>query len=180
MFTKMELNIPAGVEITLERAKIIVKGPKGQAVREFPKDVEIKKVGTKLEVSTKGKTAAARALLGTFIAHIKNMLAGVQNPYVYKLKIASIHFPITVVIENKMLTVKNFLGEKRARRAKIPENVTVKVQGDFITVESADIEIAGMTATRIEQATRISGRDRRTFLDGIYLVEKAGIPVTAD
>lgn len=175
-----ELNIPAGIEVTLERARIIVKGPKGQAAREFPKDVELTKGAGKIEISTKGKTATARALEGTFVAHIKNMLAGVQNPYVYKLKIASIHFPITVVIENKVLTVKNFLGEKRARRAKIPENVTVKVQGDFITVESADIELAGMTSTRIEQATRVSGRDRRTFLDGIYLVEKAGEPVTAD
>lgn len=129
LFTKMELTIPNGVEVTLEKARMIVKGPKGQIAREFPKDIEIKKEGGKIEVSTKQKTAAARALVGTYTAHMKNMLAGVQTPYVYKLKIASVHFPITVTIENGVLLAKNFLGEKRPRRAKIPENVAVKVQG---------------------------------------------------
>jgi len=176
----MEIPIPAGVEVKIEPANIIVKGPKGQVVRTFPKDVEIKKVDSKIEVSTKYKTAAARALVGTFVAHIKNMFTGVQNPFVYKLKIASIHFPITVTIQNGMILVSNFLGEKRARRAKIPAGAVVKIEGDFITVESPDVEIAGMTATRIELATRVRSRDRRTFLDGIYVIEKAGVPVSAE
>lgn len=175
-----ELSIPAGIEVTIEKAQIIVKGTKGQVVKTFPKGVEIKKTDSKIDISTKLKTAKARALVGTFTAHIKNMFAGVQTPHVYKLKIASIHFPITVVIQNNELLVQNFLGEKRPRKAKIPAGATVKVQGDIITVESPDIEIAGMAATRIEQATRIRSRDRRTFLDGIYMIEKAGEPVTAD
>ena len=180
MFTKMEITIPAGIEVTVERARITVKGPKGQSERAFAKNVDIKKVDGKIEVSTKDETAKSRAIVGTFIAHIKNMFAGVQSPFVYKLKIASIHFPITVTIENGSLLVKNFLGEKRPRRAKIPANAIVKIQGDYVTVESSDLEIAGMAASRIEQATRVRGRDRRTFLDGIYMVEKAGVPVTAD
>ena len=176
----MELNIPAGIEVKVEPAQISVKGPKGQVAREYPKDVEIKKTDNKIEVLTKEKTAAARALVGTFVAHIKNMFIGVQTPFTYKLKVASIHFPITVVIQNDILSVQNFLGEKRPRRVKIPAGATVKVQGEFITVESPDIEVAGITATKIEQATRVRSRDRRTFLDGIYMIEKAGEPISAE
>lgn len=177
---ELTVDIPAGIEVTIDRAHFTVKGPKGQVVREFPKHVIIKKVENKIEISTKETTADARALVGTFTAHLKNMFAGVVTPYLYKLKVASIHFPITVTIENGILLVKNFLGEKRARRAEIPAGVIAKVQGEYITIESVDIELAGMTATRIERATRITGRDRRSFLDGIYLVEKAGVAVTAD
>jgi len=176
----MELLIPAGIEVTVEVAKIAVKGPKGQVTREFPKYITIKKTDRKLEITTNDKTASTRALAGAFAAHVKNMFAGVQTPFVYKLKVASIHFPITVVIQNNEVVVQNFLGEKRPRKAKIPAGATVKVQDDIITVESSDIELAGMVATRIEQATRVSARDRRTFLDGIYVIEKNGQAVTAE
>ena len=54
------------------------------------------------------------------------------------------------------------------------------VQGELITVESPDIEIAGMVATKIEQSTRVRKRDRRTFLDGIFMIEKCGQPITAE
>lgn len=176
----MELIIPDGIEVTVNYGEIIVKGQEGTIVRKFPKDVQIKKDGSKLEITVKGKTANARALTGTFVAHIKNMFAGAKSPYMYKLKVVSVHFPITVTIQNNELLVTNFFGEKRPRKVKLPADVKVTIQGEFITVESPDIERAGMVATKIEQSTKISARDRRTFLDGIYMIEKAGVPVTAD
>ena len=41
-------------------------------------------------------------------------------------------------------------------------------------IEPADIELVGMTATRMEQLTRVTKRDRRVFQDGIFITEKAG------
>ena len=123
-------------------------------------------------------TAKYKALEGAFRAHILNMFKGVQEPFVYKLKITYVHFPMTVKLEGKTFTVKNFLGSKRDKIAKLPEGVVVKIDGDIITVSSPDIELAGKTITLIEQTTRISNRDRRVFLDGIYLIERDGKPVT--
>jgi len=34
-----------------------------------------------------------------------------------------------------------------------------------------------MIAARIEQASKVRGKDRRVFQDGIYIVEKAGEPI---
>ena len=54
----------------------------------------------------------------------------------------------------------------------------MKVKGQEIIVEGIDKEATGQTAANIEQATRITKWDRRVFQDGIYIVEKAGKPIT--
>jgi len=171
------VEIPQAMSIHIEQGKITVKGPKGQVSRDFPRDIEIKTVDNKVQISAKMVNALTRALVGTFSAHIKNMFGGVQTPYIYKLKTCSTHFPMTATVSGSEFSVTNFLGEKRPRKVSIPQNVTVKVDGEIITVESLDIELAGKTATRIEQATRVSAKDRRVFQDGIYITEKAGKPV---
>ena len=51
------------------------------------------------------------------------------------------------------------------------------IKGDIIIVEGIDKELAGQTAARIEQSTRITNKDRRVFQDGCYITDKAGIPI---
>ena len=79
-----------------------------------------------------------------------------------------------VEIDNatKQFVVKNFLGERIPRKAKILPGVDVKVQGDFITVQSISKDAAGQTAANIETMMKVRGKDRRIFQDGIYIIEK--------
>ena len=69
---------------------------------------------------------------------------------------------------------KSFLGETTQRIANIVEGVNVDIKGSEITISSPDIEAAGQTATNIETATRLTGRDRRIFQDGIFITNKHG------
>jgi len=172
------IKVPEGIEVRIEVDKVIVKGPKGELSRVFPtKNLKIEKKDNQIIISALQDGARARAFTGTYQAHIRNMIAGVQEPYVYKLKVASSHFPINVKLAGQELQISNFLGEKRAKKVKILPNVNVKVEGDIITVESIDKELAGKTASNIEQATKISARDRRIFQDGIFMIEKSGKPI---
>lgn len=173
MSTDKSFSVPKNVAVKIEQGKVIVKGPKAELQREFPsKVIEAVISNEKIEVKPKNKTAFARMLAGTYTSHIKNMVAGVQNHFIYTLKIVFTHFPITVAISGTELQVQNFLGEKKARKVTIPSGVKVSVQNDLIKIESADLELAGKTATLIETATRITGRDRRVFQDGIYITQK--------
>jgi len=168
-----DIAVPQGVEVKIEKDILRVKGPKGEVARPFPhKSVEVKAESNKVIISPKDKSSQTKTLVGTFNSHIKNMIAGVQNPYVYKLKVAFTHFPITVSSSASEFSVQNFLGEKKPRKVRLPQGVKVSVQGDRITVESADIELAGKVATLLEHSTKVSNKDRRIFQDGIYLVEK--------
>nr|AJS11822.1 50S ribosomal protein L6P [uncultured archaeon] len=108
----------------------------------------------------------------SMIAHIKNLFAGLQNVFVYKLESCNVHFPMTLKLESGKVVINNFLGEKVPREAKILPGVEVKINGPQITVSSNYREAAGQTAANLEKATKLRGRDRRIFQDGIYITEK--------
>jgi large subunit ribosomal protein L6 len=110
----------------------------------------------------------------TFKSHLNNLIKGVLNSYTYTLKICSGHFPMNVSVSNNKVIIKNFFAEKIPREAKILPNVEVKINGDIVTVKSVDKDLAGQTAGNIEQACRIVNRDRRVFMDGIYITHKSG------
>lgn len=171
-------EIQKGITVTIETLTYTVKGPKGEVTRTRPPlSVNMTLEGnTMLLKSVKAGKREKKHLYST-LAHLKNMLNGVQQPYIYVLKICSGHFPMNVSISGNQFIVKNFLGEKQPRTMTIKQGSKVTIQGDKITIESPDKEKAGQTASEIELLTRISKRDPRIFQDGIYLIEKAGEPI---
>ena len=172
---EIKIKVPEEIEIKLDSGLLGDKGPKGESDRNF-KDPRIEislKEGMVILRAEKATKREAK-MLRTFEAHIKNMFKGAKEGHLYKLKICSSHFPMTVKADGKEFSVKNFLGEKIPRTVKLRENVKVKVEGEIVTIESADKESAGQTASDIEELTKRSGFDRRIFQDGIWLISKNG------
>ncbi|AFL94818.1 50S ribosomal protein L6 [Thermococcus cleftensis] len=177
-WVREEVEIPEGVEVTVENNVVKVRGPKGELERElrYP-GVQIFTEDGKVVVFKEFPRKRDIAIARTFKAHIANMIRGVTEGFTYKLKVVYSHFPMTVKVQGDEVVIENFLGEKNPRRAKILPGVTVKVRGQEVIVEGIDKEAVGQTAANIEQATRITKWDRRVFQDGIYIVEKAGKPI---
>lgn len=168
-----EIGIPEGVEVKVEGNRVEVSGPKGRVVRTFNlRDLELRKEGGKIVISSPYSKRKVRAMAGTVKAHLRNAFKGVTQGFVYKLKIVYSHFPITVKVEGDRVTIHNLLGEKVPRVAKIVGGAQVEVVGDEILVRGVDREEVGQTALNIEQATRVRGRDPRVFQDGCYLFER--------
>jgi len=172
------LAIPDGITVTLDKAVLTVKGPKGEIKRNVPiQEVKITIQAKEFKITAQKATKKEKTHLYSTLAHTKNMIKGVQKPYVYTLKICSGHFPINVSATGGKFIVKNFLGEKYPRTMPIKQGATITIQGDKIIVESPDKELAGQVASDIELLTFISKRDQRIFQDGIYVIEKAGEPL---
>ncbi len=112
------------------------------------------------------------SLVGTIESHIKNMITGVTKGFTYKMKIVYSHFPITVKVQDRAVMVENFTGERRPRKAKILGDVKVKVETDDIIVQGANLEDVSQTAANVERMTRVTNKDPRVFLDGIYVYER--------
>jgi large subunit ribosomal protein L6 len=171
----LKIEVPEGVMVKLDKNILTVKGPKGELSRKFTsKKIKIDCKGNAVELTAHKATKREKMLAGTFESHIKNMIKGVKEPYVYELKICSSHFPMTAEIKQNVLYVNNLLGESLPRTMTIRKGVTVTVNGAIIKVESLDIELAGMTASAIEELCKIRDKDRRVFQDGVYIISKAG------
>ena len=178
---ELGVTIPEKVTVTVEGKTVKVKGPNGELSRSFN---DFPTLGMKIEnnevlLSIKDANKKEKTHIGTAEAHIANMMIGAVSNHVYKLKICASHFPMTATVSGDTFTVKNFLGEKIPRVTKIEHGVSVKVEGQEITVQGADIEKTGIVAARIEQLTRIVKRDIRIFQDGIYMTKKPKKEISA-
>ncbi len=174
MFEKV-VEIPEGVEVEIDGYSVKVRGKLGEVNKTFKvwrKDVKIEKIDNKIRVYSESERRKTKAMVGTVAAHIRNMIIGVTKGYTYKLKIIYSHFPVTVKVDGNKVYIQNFLGEKKPRVATIAENTKVEVKGSDVIVTGIDKDNVGKTASNIEQACRIVGKDRRRFIDGIYLYSK--------
>jgi len=171
-----EIEIPSGIEVKIEDEEIIMKKDSDELKRKLNLFVDVKVEGGKVVLSVKGATKKENKIFWTMEAHINNMIQGLSEGFKYKLQVASVHFPISVSVdeEKNELVVKNFLGEKTDRRIKLIPGADVKVDKDMIEIESVDKELAGQCAANIEKGARVKGKDRRIYQDGIYITEKPG------
>ncbi len=172
---KEEIIIPDNVEITLESDNLTVKGEKGSISRIFsyPK-IDLKIESNVIKIHCKNPRKKEKALMGTFVAHINNMIKGVTEEFEYKMKTVFSHFPIKTSVEGNEFVIQNFLGERSPRKAKILEGVTVEAKGDDVTARGVDKEKVGQTVANIERATKVKKRDIRVFQDGVYRISRGG------
>jgi large subunit ribosomal protein L6 len=167
------IQVPDGVEVTIEGRKATVKGAKGALTRDFSYvPISIEGNGKTVRVWAEWPRKKEASLVGTIYSHIQNMITGVEKGFSYKLKIVFSHFPMSVKVQGKTVVIENFTGERRARRVKIIGDVKVKVQSEDIVVEGINLEDVSQTAANIEQATKVKKKDPRVFLDGIYVYER--------
>jgi large subunit ribosomal protein L9e len=122
------------------------------------------------------------ACIRTVCSHMENMITGVTQGFLYKMRFVYAHFPINVNYDEKKHTVevRNFLGEKRVRRIVLPAEVTFTRSADVkdqIELVANDIIKVSTACSEIRGSTRVKNKDIRKFLDGIYVSEKGPIPV---
>ena len=167
------VGIPENVQLTLEGRKITVQGPKGKLVKDFTHTkLNMIKDGNILRLSIENPRRTEAALVGTISAHVNNMIKGVSQGFVYKMKIVFVHFPTAVKVVEKEVHIENFIGERKARIAPILGNTKVTVKQDDVIIEGIDIDEVSQTAANIQTRTRIRNKDLRKFLDGIYVYSK--------
>jgi len=170
------MEIPQGVQLAVDGRRVKVTGPKGVLEEDFSHlPVHFAAEGGPLRVYSPWARKREVALVGTALAHVRNMIRGVTKGYTYKLKIVYAHFPVTVKVheKEKNLTIENFTGEKTPRVIRIVGAAKVKVVGDDVYVQGNDLGDVSQTAANIQTGTKIRDKDQRVFLDGIYIFEKA-------
>ncbi len=171
----VEIDIPEGVNVSLSGNEFEVSGKEGSIKRSFNMGrLEFKISQSKIIIGNKFSTKTEKRMMNTIASHLKNMISGVQEKWEYELKVCYGHFPFTVKQNGKEIIIKNFLGEKVERKVNPVDGVDVSIEKDIIKLRSTDKEKAGQYAANFEFATKIKGRDKRIFQDGVYIIKKCG------
>jgi len=173
----MELttDLPEGFTAEYEDGIITVEADGQEVSRKLEHamiDLEVE--DGEIVFSTDKTQKDIRSIVKTFQSHVNNMIEGIQNEHVYKMKGVYAHFPMTVKKENNKVVIENFMGERKPREIEIMEGVEVSIDGEDLELRGPDKQAVGQTAGRIEQACKKGNRDPRTFQDGVYITSKGG------
>jgi len=147
---KQALNIPAGTEVSIAEGVLTVKGKGGTLTRPVSSQVTITVEGTEVKVVAANSSKLANALWGTFSSHIKNMIEGVNTPFVKELVVEGIGFK--VALNGKTLNLK--VGYSHDVNFEVPEGVTVEVEKTNIKIISPDKELVGQFAAEIRASKK--------------------------
>ncbi|MCL4140518.1 UNVERIFIED_CONTAM: hypothetical protein GTU68_052785 [Idotea baltica] len=86
------VEIPAGVEVSLNGSEVSIKGTKGTLSRTIHSNVEVKQEGTTLMSSAKNTAKQSVALAGTTRALLNNMVVGVSQGFEKKLTLIGVGY----------------------------------------------------------------------------------------
>jgi large subunit ribosomal protein L6 len=173
---KQPVILPAGVTATLEKGVFTMKGPKGSISRQFTEDVTVTVSGNEITLAPGRDSDFARALWGTYAAHIHNMLLGVTEGFTKKLEIEGVGYRAEIKGSSIALSV----GFSHQVLLPIPDGVTAVVEKNVITVSGIDKDVVGQFAANIRATKKpepYKGKGIR--YQGEYILRKQGKRATA-
>jgi large subunit ribosomal protein L6 len=142
---KQQLEVPANTTVDFTGGVFTVKGPLGTLSKVFTDTITINIENNVVTFAPKKDDPFSRALWGTYASHVKNMLAGVNTPYVRKLILEGVGFKSEV----KGTDLNLALGFSHPVIVAIPNGLTVTAEKNNITVTGIDKELVGAFTAKV-------------------------------
>jgi len=143
---KLPVEIPTGVKALVDAGLIKIEGPKGKLALKIPSGVDITLDKTKLVTARKSDSADHKAKHGLVRALVFNMVKEVWAGYERRLEIVGVGF--RAAVKGKFLDLT--LGFSHPVNFPIPEGITIKVEGNTnVIIQGADKAAVGETAAKI-------------------------------
>lgn len=142
---KLPVEVPAGVNITVDGNSINVEGPKGKLSLVATDNVTVTKEANQIIVTPKDDSIKARSEHGLIRSLINNMVVGVTKGYTKRLEVKGVGF--RVASSNNSLTMS--LGFSHEVKYQAPTGVNVSNDKMTIIVEGIDKQKVGQVAADI-------------------------------
>jgi large subunit ribosomal protein L9e len=173
-------KFPEDIKATAKAGVITIKGRRGELTKDLSHlklDFEIDEKENELVARCWFGNRKLLARVGTLMGLVKNMVIGVTNGYLFKMRYVYSHFPIQGKCEDdkSAFSFTHFMGQKEKKQVVAPKGVTIEMskdQKDEIIIQGNDLEAVSLVCGQIHQLTRIKNKDLRKFLDGIYVSER--------
>lgn len=173
---KQPITLPSGVTATFADGVFTMTGPKGSLSRTFTKDVTITLENGVVTLLPARDTDFAKALWGTYAAHLHNMLKGVTEGFEKKLEVEGVGYRA----EMKGTALSLSVGFSHPVVLEIPAGITVAVEKNVISVSGTDKDAVGQFAA-VVRATKEPEpyKGKGIHYEGEYILRKQGKRATA-
>lgn len=145
------IEIPQGVEVTVNGTTVTVKGPKGTLTRTFHPRMRIEKEGNILRVVRLGDTKLDKSLHGLTRSLLFNMVEGVTKGFEKALEVNGLGYRVQKRGETLVLNV----GFTHPVEITPPEGISFEVEGQVIRVKGIDKEKVGQVAADIRKIRKV-------------------------
>jgi large subunit ribosomal protein L6 len=142
---KKVITLPPNTEIKVLGSSLVVKGPLGELKRDLHPLIEVVVDGNTASVKPKKENLETKALWGTYASHLKNMVDGVNQPFVKKLILEGIGYKSEVKGDKIVFA----LGFSHPVEVLIPTTLKVTAEKNAITVSGSNKEEVGSFAANL-------------------------------
>jgi large subunit ribosomal protein L6 len=143
---RLPIDVPSGVDVTIDGSRVTVKGSKGELVRSFDPDMKITIEGNVVTVSRPTEQVRHRALHGLTRSLIFNMVQGVSEGFEKILEIHGVGYKAEQKGKQLVLTV----GYSHTVPMDPPEGVEFTLDSPtVIRVKGYDKEKVGQMAAEV-------------------------------
>lgn len=134
-------------DVSVLQGVLTVKGSKGTLTKRIHPSINISVDAGNVTIAPKDRSRLAKALTGTFASHVKNMVQGVETPFMKKLILEGVGYRVEIKGKDVVLTV----GFSHTVPLAIPEDVTATVEKNTLKLESINKESVGQFAANIRR-----------------------------
>ncbi len=146
---KTPIDVPSGVEVTLQDRNVSVKGPQGTLRRDLPGDITVRREDSVLVVERPDDERSNRALHGLTRSLIANMVTGVTAGFSKELEIVGVGYRATMRQPDQLELA---LGFSHPVVVNAPAGITFEVPSPIrIVVKGIDKETVGQVAADIRK-----------------------------
>ena len=143
------ITIPSGVDVTIDGARVAVKGPKGELEHTLVGGVSVSRNDDVLNVERVDDSRENRSLHGLQRSLIANMVTGVSDGFAKELEIVGVGYRAQAQGPEK---IEISVGFSHLVRVDAPAGVTFEVpQPTRIVVRGFDKQLVGQVAADIRK-----------------------------
>ncbi len=147
---KKPIPVPGKVEVTSTPGTLSVKGSKATLSRSVHSSIKIEVTPEGVVITPANNSRLAHALTGTFAAHLKAMMTGVETPFKKVLILNGVGYKVELKDNNLVFAV----GFSHPVVLAVPQGITATVVKTTITVEGSDKQQVGQFAAEIREVKK--------------------------
>ena len=147
---KLPVVVPSGVDVSIEGAQVLVKGPKGQLTHTVAAPITVDRAEDgALEVKRPDDERVSRSLHGLTRTLINNMVLGVTEGYEKRLEIVGVGYRVLSKGPNQL---EFQLGYSHSITFDAPDGITFVVDNPTrLGVQGIDKQLVGEVAANIRK-----------------------------